>query len=405
MMSEEIFKKESEKFLNLLYFLQNDTIKKDFFDYLISPLERAVDKNFYDDDSRISEIFNGAVEGFAGNSQYSEGEVKTLVLVAKLYCKSPFGLFSIITDLDFSDFFITHDSISCTALNSDKPKKIKIEPSLLKMFHEVVEAFRYITISASNTAEDKFDPAHAILDYAVGEMRFNVAHGSLNASGHESTIIAIRKQLIRNTSKKDGLSIDSSYINSIGATSIEIEVLKKIAQKGSFLIFGETGSGKTTLLKYMGSYQLEKKRNLITIEDTPELLLSNDIAYQTNKKYSIRDLFKVSLRENPSHVLVGETRSQEIVDILESALVFSVGTTLHADSFRKVLARILFLIKSADTSYSSFDINSLILATIDCFVYMKERKVEGVWVRKPEEEIEGIDVNNDLLQCYQNLRN
>ena len=149
----------------------------------------------------------------------------------------------------------------------------------------------------------------------------------------------------------------------------------------------------------MGGYRINEKRNLITIEDTPELFLPINIAYLTNDNFRIQDLFKITLRENPSHVIVGETRGEEIVDILESALVFRCGTSIHADSLSKAIMRIVFMVKGSDlNSYNTDDINSLITSTMDGFIYMKNRKVEGIWKRK---DINDCDMNNALKNYEQ----
>jgi len=228
-------------------------------------------------------------------------------------------------------------------------------------------------------------------------MRFNVAHNALNAQQNGRPIISIRKQIIKSSS---GINTDSdSYINSIGLSDNQKNFVNNISMNGSYCIFGETGSGKTTLLKYMGGYRINEKRNLITIEDTPELFLPINIAYLTNDNFRIQDLFKITLRENPSHVIVGETRGEEIVDILESALVFRCGTSIHADSLSKAIMRIVFMVKGSDlNSYNTDDINSLITSTMDGFIYMKNRKVEGIWKRK---DINDCDMNNALKNYEQ----
>ena len=97
-------------------------------------------------------------------------------------------------------------------------------------------------------------------------------------------------------------------------------------------------------------------------------------------------------------MLIGETRSAEIVNILESGLVFNCGTTLHANSFEKVIMRIVFLAKNTDTNYSTDDILKLILAVMGGFIWMKERKIVGIWKRK--DKIENVDV---VYQNYEKV--
>lgn len=144
----------------------------------------------------------------------------------------------------------------------------------------------------------------------------------------------------------------------------------------------------TTLLKYMGNYHLPEKRNIITIEDTAELNMPIPLALITNNHYKIKDLFKASLRQFPSHMIVGETRTDEIVDILESSLTISCLTTIHANSFERAIQRIIFM--SMPRKIPSDTIKDLINASIDCFIFMEARKVKGMWEKKDDKHYENI---------------
>lgn len=310
----------------------------------------------------------------------SEGR-ETLVKISKDIAESPFGIFRGVLALPISDIFIVEDRISFSSGNSEAAREILIPADCRLAYRRMVGDFILITEYASKLSTTKFDPANAILDYTTNEIRFNVVHEALSASLSPAPTISIRKQLVR-SDKGNALADIDSYLASVGLAGGRLSFVNHLATSGSFCVFGETGSGKTTLLKYMGNYKIGEKRNLITIEDTPELFLDTNIHYLTNSSFSIHDLFKVSLRENPSHMIIGETRSEEIVDILESALVFRCGTSIHADSLEKAILRIIFMVKAARGSYSSDDINSLISSTIDGFIYMKDRRVVEVWRRK-----------------------
>ena len=150
----------------------------------------------------------------------------------------------------------------------------------------------------------------------------------------------------------------------------------------------------TTLLKYMGNYDLANKRNLCTIEDTPELNIDVPIKMITNNHYKIKDLFKATLRQNPSHLIVGETRTDEIVDILESSLTFSCLTSIHANSFERAVQRIVFM--SMPRHIPPQTILDLINASVDCFIHMKDRKVEGMWIKKNKHV-------NDVFEAFEKI--
>lgn len=150
----------------------------------------------------------------------------------------------------------------------------------------------------------------------------------------------------------------------------------------------------TTLLSYMASYRLDEKDNLCTIEDTKELNIDVPLAEITNAHSNIHSLFVNTLRQYPSHVIIGETRTDEIVDILENALTINVGTTIHADSFQKAIQRIVFM--SLKRKIPADDILSLINASIDCFILMRKRKIEGMWIHKDEFE-------KDIYKAYKKI--
>lgn len=389
------FETAKANLLRNLEFLSDQKNLKIMNDSLFSNLERLVanDRKFYNKKTSIESTFINTLKGIVGKTS-SDDIAKD---IAQKHIGYPFGIFADILKLEVSDIFIVSDRVSMTKNNFDAATEIIIPDHLLETYSEMVDTFIFLTMYSSNLEKTKFDRRDAILDYTTAGMRFNVAHNALNAQQNGRPIISIRKQIIKSSS---GINTDSdSYINSIGLSDNQKNFVNNISMNGSYCIFGETGSGKTTLLKYMGGYKINEKRNLITIEDTPELFLPINIAYLTNDNFRIQDLFKITLRENPSHVIVGETRGEEIVDILESALVFRCGTSIHADSLSKAIMRIVFMVKGSDlNSYNTDDINSLITSTMDGFIYMKNRKVEGIWKRK---DINDCDMNNALKNYEQ----
>lgn len=363
---------------------------------LFSELERTLGNNrtYYSSPALQSQVAKKAIGQIQGVSQ----DYKHMIDIIKRYVYSPFGIFDNILKLPVSDLFVVSRGISFTQNNFQKATFIQIPDRLLRIYSTMVDTFITLTLYASASDTTKFDKTNAILDYAVFGIRFNVAHSSLNASlpiGEDifRPTIALRKQIMGTRLMQ---TMGDEYIHSIGANENQIKFIQYLAEKGSYTIFGETGSGKTTLLKYMGSYKIEDKRNLITIEDTPELFLPVNIAYLTNDRYTISDLFKVALRQNPSSIIIGESRTAEVSDIMEAALVFQTATTFHSDSLSKLFARLTFVIKAAKNDFTSDDIGTLITTSMDGFIYMKARKVIEVWKRKPLEEI-SKHLNQPLL--------
>jgi len=129
------------------------------------------------------------------------------------------------------------------------------------------------------------------------------------------------------------------------------EFLKSEVVKGkNILVSGGTGTGKTTFLNVLSNY-IPSNERVITIEDSAELRLQNSpnlVRMETRnanvegcKEITIRDLLKTSLRMRPDRIIVGEVRSAECIDMLQSINVgHSAMTTVHANSARDVISRL-----------------------------------------------------------------
>lgn len=127
--------------------------------------------------------------------------------------------------------------------------------------------------------------------------------------------------------------------------------LKEAVVKGmNVIVSGGTGSGKTTFLNVLSGFIPESQR-VITIEDSAELQLQglpNLVRLETRNsnvegcnEITIRDLLKTSLRMRPDRIIVGEVRSKETVDMLQSINVgHSAMTTVHANSVKDVVSRL-----------------------------------------------------------------
>lgn len=177
-----------------------------------------------------------------------------------------------------------------------------------------------------------------------------------------------------------------------------IDLIKNYVSDKNPLIVGPTGSGKSTLLSKILTEKQETnpEQNLITIEDTAELHIPHCISYITNKKYKIHEVFVSSLRQNPSRVLIGETRGVEIIDILETCLTAKSGTTCHATDFPKLEQRLKLMVGDR---LSTDDLFRLTVAAIDIVIFIVARKVTGVYIRNNDAYQNGGTIKN----CYNRI--
>lgn len=142
------------------------------------------------------------------------------------------------------------------------------------------------------------------------------------------------------------------------ATSQMMEFLEACVRgKRNIVVSGGTGSGKTTLLNILSNY-IPLEERIVTIEDSAELRLhhmeqGNIIRLETRPpniegkgEITIRDLVKVSLRQRPDRIIVGECRSGEAYDMLQAMNTGHEGslTTVHANSPRDCITRLESLV-------------------------------------------------------------
>ena len=120
--------------------------------------------------------------------------------------------------------------------------------------------------------------------------------------------------------------------------------------KLNVLVSGGTGSGKTTTLNALSSFIPDNER-IVTIEDTAELQLQQEhVGRMESRPANVegtgavtqRDLLKNALRMRPDRIIVGETRGEEVIDMLQAMNTGHDGsmTTLHANSPRDSLSRL-----------------------------------------------------------------
>ncbi len=128
-----------------------------------------------------------------------------------------------------------------------------------------------------------------------------------------------------------------------------------ILNSHDIFICGPTGSGKTTFLSsLLREYFLHDK--LVILEEFPELpkyspswirLVTKKFHGDKGTSTGFSKLLRESLRLNPDHIIVGESRGNEIFTFIESSLLGhgSSMTTFHAKNKKDVHKR-LELLKS-----------------------------------------------------------
>lgn len=166
-------------------------------------------------------------------------------------------------------------------------------------------------------------------------------------------------------------------------TQNEADFLKAIARgHKTFVVSGPTGAGKSTLLQAMTHY-FDPNDRVVVVEETPELSLPlGDVVYlksslelpgQDPKEiYSLGFWVKQANRMRMDRVIVGETRGAELAEWLIAANSGAEGsaTTVHADSPRRTLDKMLALASKAANNVGEEQIRREIAATVDVVVQL-----------------------------------
>jgi pilus assembly protein CpaF len=173
------------------------------------------------------------------------------------------------------------------------------------------------------------------------------------------------------------------------------------------LISGGTGSGKTTTLNIMSGY-IPPDERIVTIEDSAELQLQQPHVVRLETRppniegkgqVTARDLVRNSLRMRPDRIVVGEVRSEEVLDMLQAMNTGHDGslTTLHANSSRDALTRLETLMQMSGISLPDKAMREQIASAIDVIVQVSRlsdgrRKIMSI------SEITGMEGNVVTMQ-------
>lgn len=152
-----------------------------------------------------------------------------------------------------------------------------------------------------------------------------------------------------------------------------------VQSKQTIVVSGATGSGKTTFMKALVDLIPHDER-LITIEDTPELTLTQPnhvrLFYakggQSISKVTAGGLVESAMRMKPDRILPAEVRDEAAYYFIEAANTGHPGsiTSIHANSERLAFGRMKTLARKADEAANMTDdaLRELLLSTIDIVV-------------------------------------
>ena len=151
-------------------------------------------------------------------------------------------------------------------------------------------------------------------------------------------------------------------VDDLGLPSVLKEVV--MSKRGLVLFVGGTGTGKSTSMAALIGYRNRNSRgHILTIEDPVEFVHEHAKCMITQREVgldteSFDAALKSSLRQAPDVILIGEIRSQEI---MEHALSFAETghlciATLHANNANQAIDRIMHLVPAEQHGKLLFDL-------------------------------------------------
>ena len=224
----------------------------------------------------------------------------------------------------------------------------------------------------ANLSERQFSFSSPVLDISFDKYRFTALHQCIGKLDNDDVITFS----VRIASKHIHITKDSDFFSKPVGELIDVLVKSKV----SIVIGGITGSGKTEFQKYLLSRMPDYTR-VIVIDNVLELDMrgDNDLldlniwqADERNKNTTIQFLIKTALRSNPDWLIVAESRGEEMIDVLNSAMTgHPIITTLHAFDAESMPHRMTSMVMMNDKKMSREDILQDILYHFRIFFFLK----------------------------------
>ena len=175
------------------------------------------------------------------------------------------------------------------------------------------------------------------------------------------------------------------------------------------IVSGGSGTGKSSLLGALTRAIPETER-IIVIEDTSELRLHQEhtiyleaqpATKKTQLQLTIRELFRSSLRMRPDRIIVGEVRSGEALDLIQSMISGHEGSlsTVHASSAIDALVRLETLSLMSEVEIPVYVARAQVASAIDIVVQLTRSNETGRRRVSKITEIGRLTSDNQYQTC------
>ncbi len=221
----------------------------------------------------------------------------------------------------------------------------------------------------------------------------------------DGSLVSIRKF------KKDKLKIED--LVRFGAFTEEMAAYLQAAVscRLNIIVSGGTGSGKTTTLNALSSF-IDNHERVLTIEDTAELQLQQvHVGRMESRPPNVegkgavtqRDCLRNALRMRPDRIIVGETRGEEVIDMLQAMNTGHDGsmTTIHANNPRDAVSRLENMVAMSGIEMPLKAMRSQIASAVNLFV-QASRLQDGTRRMTSITEITGME--GDVISMQEVFR-
>ncbi|MDT8856991.1 ATPase, T2SS/T4P/T4SS family [Paracoccaceae bacterium Fryx2] len=216
----------------------------------------------------------------------------------------------------------------------------------------------------------RVDESNPYVDARLADgSRFNAMVPPVAVDG---SLVSIRKF------KKEKLGIQD--LVRFGAFTEEMAAYLQaaVSTRLNIIVSGGTGSGKTTTLNALSSF-IDNSERVLTIEDTAELQLQQvHVGRMESRPPNVegkgavtqRDCLRNALRMRPDRIIVGETRGEEVIDMLQAMNTGHDGsmTTIHANNARDGISRLENMVAMAGIEMPLKAVRSQIAAAVNLIV-------------------------------------
>ncbi len=239
------------------------------------------------------------------------------------------------------------------------PITFRDEKHLLRIIDKIVSA-----------VGRRVDESNPYVDARLADgSRFNAMVPPIGVDG---SLVSIRKF------KKDKLGIRDLVQFDAFSEDMAMYLEAAVACRLNIIVSGGTGSGKTTTLNALSSF-IGNAERVLTIEDTAELQLQQEHVGRMESRppnvegkgeVSQRDCLRNALRMRPDRIIVGETRGEEVIDMLQAMNTGHDGsmTTIHANSARDGVSRLENMVAMAGIEMPLKAVRSQIASAVNLIV-------------------------------------